>query len=618
MIQRFVFLLAILLCLTSPLCIGGVLPIWTPVITGAASVMIVGLGLLVQMNGTSQKGRAGCGAWLALAVPALCASIQIIPMPASWVAMLSPQAASLRDGGRLAYLTLDVPATVFELARSLSLVALALVVEILCGERRRSRLVLRALVLLGLSQVMAVGVERVWGRPGMVLGIYPLPPYWSASLGTFLNRNHTASLLVLTGAITAGLALEAGRRAALILWGAFLLQLGTLALSQSRGGLLSAGVSAMVCCWFVWARRFGVGKSLLLGAGLSIAAGAVMVICVPGFIQRLHPIWDGSIWAYQKVRVWRDAIALCASFPLFGVGRGAFEPAFLPYRTGDEYVSVPYPASLPLQHATEMGLLLTLLHTGLTIGLMKLLWQRRARLQQAEMGVAAGLLGVLVHGLVEFSLELPGVSLPVVAALGVLCGRAFRPGWRMHVRWLFTGGGILILVTLGALWARPRLLLVERERIRQALIAAKWEEAELAYQRAVKNHPADGQVALLGASTALVRGEPAAMVLSRVNRVLSLHPADAQAHRIAARALAHARLRQQAALELRLAGTRGWWLDDAALDEARALVGDAHLIDAVRQESEALRYLATYQERRGQWNEAQRSWGRAWLFAPGW
>lgn len=532
--------------------------------------------------------------------------------------MLSPQAASLRDESRLASLTLDVPATVFELARSLSLVGLALAIEILCGERRRSRLVLRALVLVGLIQVMVVGFDRVWGRPGLILGIYPLPPYWSASLGTFLNRNHAASLLVLTGAITAGLALEARWRSALFLWGAFLLQLGTLALSQSRGGLFAAGVSATICCWFFLARRIGLARSLLLGAGLSIAAGVVMVTCIPGFAQRLHPIWDGSIWAYQKVRVWRDAIALCASFPFFGVGRGAFESAFLPYRTGDEYVSVPYPASLPLQHATEMGLLLTLLHIGLGFGLMKLLWQRRARLQQAEMGVAAGLLGVLCHGLIEFSLELPGVSLPVVAALGVLCGRAFRPGWRVSARWLLTGGGILVLVTLGAIWARPRLLLVERERIRQALTAARWEEAEAAYQRAVKNHPADGQVALLGASTALLRGEPTAMVLSRVNRVLSLHPADAQAHRIAARALAQARLRQQATLELRLAGTRGWWLDDAALDEARALVGDAYLIDAVRQEPEALRYLATYQERRGQWDEAWRSRGRAWLFAPGW
>lgn len=624
MIQRLILSLAVLICVASPLCIGGVLPIWTPVIAGAASLLILGLGLLAGTNArtsrVNQKGRAGRGpwAWLALAVPALCAAIQIVPLPASWSAALSPQAASLLEGGRLLPLTLDVPATTFELARSLSLIGLALAVEALCGDRRRSRLVLRALVAIGLIQVLAMGGDRLFGRPGHILGVYPLPSYWSASLGTFLNRNHAASLLVLTGAVTVGLALEAGWRSALFLWVAFILQLGTLVLSQSRGGLLAAGVSATLCCGFFLARRTGVTRSLLIGAGLSIAAGALTVIFVPGFAQRLHPIWDGSIWAYQKVRVWRDAIALCASFPLFGVGRGAFESAFPPYRTGDEYVSVPYPASMPLQHATEMGLLLTLLQVGMGLWLMRLLWQRRARLQQAEMGVAAGLLGVLCHGLVEFSLELPGVSLPVVAALGVLCGRAFRPGGRIPARWLLAGGGILVLATLGSLWARPRLLLVERERVRKALAAARWAEAEAAYQRAVKNHPADGQVALLGASSALLRGEAPATVLGRVNRVLVLHPADAQAHRIAARALAQAGLRQQAALELRLAGTRGWWLDEASLDEARVLVGDRHLIDAVQQAPEALHYLAAYQERRGRWDEARRSRERAGLFTPGW
>ena len=50
-----------------------------------------------------------------------------------------------------------------------------------------------------------------------------------------------------------------------------------------------------------------------------------------------------------------DALALIADYPLVGVGGGAFLSAFPAYRTGDEYVQVPYPASLPLQHAASYG-----------------------------------------------------------------------------------------------------------------------------------------------------------------------------------------------------------------------------------------------------------------------
>lgn len=611
------------LCLLSPALVGGVLPLWTPILCAAAA-----LGCCLALR--SAHGRGGRARLLPLlSLPAVAAALQLVPLPALLITILSPRAAQLRQGA--GPLSLDAPGTTYELARALALLCLGVAAERLGAERRRGRLLLRALVIAGATQAVVTAVHLALRNTTSVLWLYALPKGWEMGLGTFVNRNHAASLLLLTCGATAGLLLE-GARPRVLLGAALIAQLVTLGLSLSRGALCAAALFGAILAGAALRRHLGRGPALLIGLGGSALLGLLSVTLLPGFAARLQPILDGSVLHYQKVQVWRDALPLIADFWKVGTGRGAFQSAFPPYRTGDEYVTVPYAASLPLQQAAELGvplaLALWLLGAELALGVLR----HRRRLAWAELGLCAGLGALLLHNLVDFGLELPGVSVPAVVALGVLVGRAFRhkgahghaPGPQVHGHGTWRSpqlAGASLAAAAAALLAVPaagRLLSLDKARLRKALRDGEVAAAERLYQEAARRHPADAQVALLGAQAAQLAGQPVSEVLRRSNRALLLHPADAQAHRIAAHILSAMGRRGQAALELRLAFARGFMADGAGLTEAAAILPLWALPDAVPQHPDVQRSLATFLDYRGRPAEAALARRRAALLDPGW
>lgn len=653
--------LILLACLLSPALIGGVLPFWTPALAGIAALAcaLAALGHQVERwpcphrtaaQGTGRPSDAdretgghpdqvstqapwsgclegpACLLGMLLVLPALGAALQLLPLPAALVAALSPQAASVRGAGPL---TLDVPATRWELTRSLSLLALALAAVRLGAEHRRSRWILRGLVLGGLLQSAVTAIHLLQNNTTSILGIYPLPRGWEGGLGTFVNRNHAASLLLLTSGITAGMLLEHGGTRWRVLVGAALcVQIITLAQSLSRGALAAGAAVGAVLVAAGLRRRMGRRAALLVGLGTSalllLLAGAIL----PDLSQRLRSLIDGSLPHYQKVQVWRDVLPLIGDFWTVGVGRGAFQSIFAAYRTGDEYVTVPYAASLPLQHAAEFGLPLTVLLWSLGAALVRDLWRHRHRLGWSERGTAAGLTAVLLHNLVDFGLELPGVSVPTVVGLAIVVARAHRreqpraePVWRLaRVSVLVAPGAAMAAgaAALLALSVSRQLVSLDKARIRQALRRGDAAQAERLYVDAVQRHPADAQVAVLGASAALLLGRPPEVVLRRTNRALELHPADAQAHRIAAWVLSRSGRPAQAALELRLAFARGIMADETAISEAAALLPPHLLPDALPQHPDVQRRLAVRLAGLGHTDAAMKATRRAEVLAPGW
>ena len=137
------------------------------------------------------------GLWVALL------TIQIIPLPASWVDVLG-QRALTGFGDRsigLATISIDPYFTQLYLAKALILTAVFWLVVVLVDSRRRIELLAKVIVFSGLLQAM-IGV--LWTASGMTLQIFFVAMNTRAH-GTFVYHNHFAGYLELTLAVGIGL-----------------------------------------------------------------------------------------------------------------------------------------------------------------------------------------------------------------------------------------------------------------------------------------------------------------------------------------------------------------------------------------------------------------------------
>jgi O-antigen ligase len=117
--------------------------------------------------------------------------------------------------------------------------------------------------------------------------------------------------------------------------------------------------------------------------------------------------------ASSRVGAWRDATRIVRDFPMFGTGVGSFGRAMLVYQTGDREVFYAEAHNDYLQTAAEGGLLVGI---PVVICLVALARGIRRRLTATEApiefwlraGALAGLVGIAVQEMLDFSLQLPG------------------------------------------------------------------------------------------------------------------------------------------------------------------------------------------------------------------
>jgi tetratricopeptide (TPR) repeat protein len=273
------------------------------------------------------------------------------------------------------------------------------------------------------------------------------------------------------------------------------------------------------------------------------------------------------------------------------VGRGAFEAPAAGYRASDEGVRLVYPENLPLQIVTEWGIpaFLALL-AWFAICVVRLV-RRAGRLEPAVVGAACGVLAVLLHDLADFGLEMPGVALPTVVALGVVIARVpssraasqtpVRASRRLPVPVVAVGVAIWAAALVAGTWASGRTLTEDGARAREAVLQ-KSASARAIIDPARARHPADYYLELLAAIQAMAERAPS--VMHHLNRALRLNPGSGETHAVAARWLARLGRRDQAALEFRLARAHGVTTN---FDEIFAAVGVA-AVDAVPQEPAVL------------------------------
>jgi O-antigen ligase len=258
-----------------------------------------------------------------------------------------------------------------------------------------------ALVIGAIPPLLVAGVQYAGDTSPAWAGI-------NRAFATFTGPNEFADYLLLVLPVAAALAVETtgiARHALRALTVACAL---ALVASHSRGAWLGALVAGI---WTLWPRR---RRILGLAAGVLAAAGGALLALAP-YLD--HVRWNQ--WTGGRLYLWQSAVHMAAAHPLTGVGmgrffalEGAFAPRWLIPRAWHEHAH-----SLYLQVGAELGLI------GLS-ALAVVLWTLRTPLRQArsplEKGLAAGLIAILVHQSVDYTLQVVPLALLVGLAAGWL------------------------------------------------------------------------------------------------------------------------------------------------------------------------------------------------------
>lgn len=516
-------------------------PTWEPR-PGAAAIVLLGIGTIAFT------------------------AFQLVPLPPGVLRMLAPDTAAiyadaLRPLGAtnlgMHPISLDPASTRVALAQGAFLLVLFLATVRIADKREDIFLLERVLVVSAVAMGIAALIHPAFGMT-KVFGIYAPEMEKGAHTAPLLNSNHLAAYLNGGAILCFGIVLSANpsipRSIAAVI---SLLLVAASVATGSRGGFLSLGIglAAVAIVARHGKRRHESFARYALPA--LILAGLVALLAIAAFDPVSVELLDRDT---SKLSLAKQALAYGWTQRWVGVGRGAFEPAFVGFLgTRDNYVFT-HPENLPAQLLTEWGLPVALLFV------VTLLTALRPRNVFERSHLPAGAYGALVaagiHNLVDFNSEVPGIAaiFAVCAAL-VVGGRTARPTTittaARRVGDSFGLGGVAAvsaLIFIVAFAGRSKERSREAMELRVASDAVFEKHAPLApfldaLGPALARHPADGYFALLGASAAGASGDPRALAFA--DRALARNPHSGRVHLILARWFFR-RNPSQARLEYRL------------------------------------------------------------------
>ncbi len=563
----------------------------------AALGALVGLGAAVRVWRRSEALPVSFFA-AAIFCALVATLLQCVPLPPGLRAALAPGSdatlrqllASLGDPAAALPLSVDPAATANEAVRLAGYLSLLLALGTL--RQRRGHSVRLGRVLCGTSSLIAaLGALAALGVPLPALWAVPADGATRALLpAVFYNSNHMAALLAVGGTVTVGAALQAAGWGERVLCG-LLLALQDLALlgTLSRAGILvGLGGQLIVLLSCRWSSLRARPLRSLLALALPLLAAGLGVLGSPGWRgglrQRFAALTPAELLAAgSKVRAWLDALPLLRGHWAFGVGRGAFEDAFAGAHRLAGATRFVYLENQWLQAVVDWGVPVGL-GLGVLVGLgLRDAWRELGRRATVDSAGAAdlanphapgrraalvALLGLLLHNLVDFNLEVGGVAVAAVALVAVV----ERPRLLVRPRWAV----LLAVATLLCSALVLRLCPSHEEdgaRLRALAESAASSTTEVLAQgsRAARRHPLDSYLYATVATRLWHDREPAAV--QWVNLALQANPRDLLARRTSALLLAEAGHRGQALRTLALAvgdGNRAQrrWLWKAALTMA--------------------------------------------------
>jgi tetratricopeptide (TPR) repeat protein len=556
---------ALVLCLlvisSAPISAGGVHRV--PMLLLMA-FSLLGLGSLAVGLATEGRNlRLGVEVVLPLSL-LLIPILQSIPLPPHVRAAIDQNGSSLLSDNDIAPaglwpLSLDPITTRVIVGRAAAALAIfVLAYHFASGQRRRHLLP----TVIGFTGIAAVTI----GLGHRILGIEKLygiltSTWRTALVGPFVNSNHTAEFLELSAFVCLACSFLRPTAINRVGWmsGTFLCAGGALAtLSRGSALALGAGVASFGLLRFlakddspslrrpraplVWGALLG---ALVILGGFALGAG-----------QLIDRFRASSVGTDVRLQLWRDSLHVLAAHP-FGIGRGAFDRVYPIYRSLKSAFPIRFAfvENEPLQLLIDCGWLLfaPILAATVFVG-----WRiaRRGRHDRVEAALVAGLVAVLVHGVVDFGLETLGVLLPFTAVLATVLARTHTVGASESIGSRRSAWAIMAAAGLGLLIGIVSLASPSADNF-DALLKRSPSSAgrQALLIRAQKTHPLDYFYPLAYARLVPLKGaaQTASPRLHALNRALRLCPSCELVHVEIARNLWQLGLHRQALLEWRSA-----------------------------------------------------------------
>jgi O-antigen ligase len=219
------------------------------------------------------------------------------------------------------------------------------------------------------------------------------------------------------------------RRRAVVEFAAFLACLIAMFLTGSRAGVMLSLLAAIMAFGLFTLKAIRLGRKrmrpLLVAGCVAIILMQVLGAGVLGRLDREGLSGEG------RAETYRSTLAMIDDHPWLGTGLGTFAWIFPTYRSDavSSWGTWDRAHSTPLEIAAEMGVPLAAVVVASWAGAFIILgfglWNRNRDHIVVIGALAVGGLAVL-HSLIDFSLQIPGVAIIVLALVGAGLAQSFR------------------------------------------------------------------------------------------------------------------------------------------------------------------------------------------------
>jgi O-antigen ligase len=438
------------LLLLSPLPYGSVR--YGAVLAIELTAAALGLVAILLIGRDEDASAAVPKASLAICLGVIALGIfQTVPLPFSIAEKFNPTVALVRP--LIPYLGLDhppvvswsvaAPETTDALLRFIAYVLIGLAAAVAFDTERSRRRFAVVLVVAAVFQAVYGSGEYLSGRQH-IFG-FAKKYYLDSATGTFINRNHFATLLAIVLPFALVLAIPkatsdrtpdptswrrrfvaladgGGLGRLLAVAASALIWLGLL-LSHSRAGLAAALVGASIVLFRFRATR-AARWAQALGAGVLLLLLTIETAQAPG--ERFLTLKDDIEDTAGRPAVWRAAMELVRERPMLGWGFGTFERAFPTVQSANIEMHYDHAHNDWLEWAIEGGVLAL----GVAITLLGVALRNTWRTARATTGAAtfsiafqAAIAALAVHAAFDFSLRIPAMAVMGSALMGMALAR---------------------------------------------------------------------------------------------------------------------------------------------------------------------------------------------------
>lgn len=431
----------------SVLAFGGVQPL-----TYSLAEVFIFLAVIFFLWRQERRGQITLSlpVWPLLFV--LWVGLQLVPLPRGLVAEVSPtRAMASKWMGALdpktGWTTLSIypHATLLGLIKLLAYLGVFILAVHLFDSGRRKSLLVLALICLGCFEAGYGIIQHLlnWNKIFTVTNPYDL---WVAT-GTYINRNHFAGLMELTLPFTCASAFysyqlwsdwrqgrlahspsgndsAAGFQVIFYLFLMLIMLLGVV-FSWSRGGILTVLatliVLSLLTAFKVKRKAWGMG---VLAFGI-LAIGFTLWIGLGSLVYRFQQFGQTNyLHSSERAKIWHDTLHLIGQNPILGTGLGTYGEALRPYQTHLVNLHIDHAHNDYLEFISETGLLgagllfIPIFYLLVRMVIAFLIDHRRYR-RAIILGCIGATLGLLIHSVTDFNLQIPANAMIFAMILGI-------------------------------------------------------------------------------------------------------------------------------------------------------------------------------------------------------